>query len=176
MAWPAARHPTLVDSNSTRAESFVVIHLDPGAASRADVSKHANHNALGWIICPGRALRTGPKSWCRRFNPVPAHHFSQLLALQRGFFELSLCPGLCPTRDAGGSQAARVDLDAGLVGLIEHRDAQDRNGCTQRKDGAAAKCARAGRFAAGSAAGTMPAICQATWSPARLADTQQDGR
>lgn len=33
----------VVDSNSTRAESFVVIRLGPGAMRRADASERANH-------------------------------------------------------------------------------------------------------------------------------------
>jgi hypothetical protein len=32
------------------------------------------------------------KSWCRRFNPVPAHHSFQTVAHQGIFAEVSLCP------------------------------------------------------------------------------------
>jgi hypothetical protein len=36
--------PCLVDSNSTRTESFVAIRPDPEAASGAETSNRSNHN------------------------------------------------------------------------------------------------------------------------------------
>src|SRR5512141_1569504 len=38
------------------------------------------------------------KSWCRRFNPVPAHHSFLILTDQRNISGSSIVPKVCPSR------------------------------------------------------------------------------
>jgi len=64
---------------------------------------------------PDRAGSTkGWKSWCRRFNPVPAHHSFQTVAHQRISPKLSLWPDLWPTR-AHSSAFQRTNLHSGAA-------------------------------------------------------------
>ena len=51
----------VVDSNSTRTESYVAIRPDPEAPSMVDVPKAADHNGYQQIMGPGLALRAGLK-------------------------------------------------------------------------------------------------------------------
>jgi hypothetical protein len=41
---------------------------------QVDGPKAADHNQYQQFIRASRGKEAGLKSWCRRFNPVPAHH------------------------------------------------------------------------------------------------------